>query len=181
MINLLMVPVLSRGFAVHSVCAVSLSVAVLKCTLVFLFNPILGVTVTLSVYCVLTSINVDSVFISRAMFLTSVISCNRCGGNSQDRDVAFSVGNFLRGVTCAVRAIVLFNNLNVFNCGRRVGSNIVGGTAGGTVNAVTFKVPPVLVVVSVVIFHDGFGVRNRLTRGVRDCVARGETTSNSRG
>ena len=172
-IGLLVIPILSKWFSKKRIYQITLIIAIVGYVLMYLFGPILKITILLDISYIISSIGIGAMFVSQTIFLADIVDYGEYKSGKRNESITFSMKGFLQKMAYTIQTIILFGGLGLVNYNEQIQS------AGRTINTVTqntigfiaFGFPAVLILISLIIFSRKFKLSGELAQKVHDHIS----------
>ncbi len=170
-LGLLVIPIMSKFMNKRSIYQFSLILAIAGYVLMYIFGPVLKITIAMDISYILASIGIGSMFVAQTVFLADIVDYGEYKNNERNESITFSMKGFLQKLAYTIQTIILFGGLKFMNYNSQI-------TASGTVNESTktaigiiaFGVPPVLMVISLIVFSTRFKIHGELADKVHEFI-----------
>lgn len=178
-LGLLVIPVLSKKFSNRVIYQISLSIAILGYVLMFLFGPVLKITIALDLSYTIASIGIGSMFVAQTIFLADIVDYGEYKTGKRNESVTFSMKGFLQKMAYTMQTIFLFGGLGIMNYNEQILGGSINDATKSAIGIICFAVPPVLLVISLIIFRTKFKVYGDLRTQIHDHIAEKRASESS--
>jgi melibiose permease len=128
-------------------------------------------------YCI-GAIGMSSMFIAQTIFLADVVDYGEVKMGFRAESITFSMKGFLQKMAYTIQTIVLFGGLGMMNYNEQIKVNSLNDDTKSVIGIICFAIPPVLMVVSLLIFRFGFKLHGELRTKVHDHIAEKRAEAN---
>ena len=178
-LGLLVIPVLSKWFSKKRIYQISLCVTIVGYGLMYLFGPVLKITIALDIAYILSSTGIASMFVSQTIFLADIVDYGEYKNGERNESITFSMKGFLQKMAYTIQTVILFGGLGIMSYTSQMKE--VGDINPATQNMIgfiCFGAPAVLVILSLIVFSRKFKLHGELADKVHDYIVekRGENT-----
>ncbi len=180
-LGLLVIPVLGKKFSNRVVYQISLGIAMLGYVLMFIFGPILGITLALDLSYTLASIGIGSMFVAQTIFLADIVDYGEFKTGTRNESITFSMKGFLQKMAYTIQTIFLFGGLGIMNYNDQILGGSVNDETKSAIGIICFAIPPVLLLISLLIFRTKFKIHGELRNEIHDFISekRAKTSANN--
>ena len=177
-LGLLVIPILSKWFSKKKIYQISLIVTILGYGLMYLFGPVLKITLALDFAYILSSTGIASMFVAQTIFLADIVDYGEFKNSERNESITFSMKGFLQKMAYTIQTIILFGGLGLVGYTKQMSE--VGDINAGTENMIgfiCFGAPAILVILSLIVFSKKFKLHGELADKVHDFIVerRGES------
>ena len=177
-IGLVVIPVLSKfGLNKRQIYTVSLSTTILGYVLMFVFGPILKMTIVLDVCYILASVGIASMFVSQTIFLADIVDYGEYKIGERNESITFSMKGFLQKLAYTIQTVIYYGGLGLFHYSAQVneckakGIEVaVNSQTQMAIGFIAFAVPPILIVLSLIVFRSKFKLYGELSDKIHDYI-----------
>lgn len=170
-LGLLVIPVLSKKFTNRTIYQISLIMAIIGYVLMYIFGPVLKITIALDISYILASIGIGSMFVAQTVFLADIVDYGEYKTGSRNESITFSMKGFLQKMAYTIQTVFLFGGLGIMNYNEQILSGSINEATKSAIGIICFAVPPVLMVISLIIFSTKFKVYGELKQKVHDYIS----------
>ena len=172
-LGLLVIPVLSKWFTKKRIYQITLMIAIVGYALMYLFGPILHITILLDIAYIISSTGIGAMFVSQTIFLADIVDYGEYKSGVRNESITFSMKGFLQKMAYTIQTIILFGGLGLVHYNDQIHS------AAGTINEVTkgaigfiaFGFPALLILASLILFSRKFKIYGELAQKVHDHIS----------
>ena len=180
-LSILVVPVCSKFMNNRTIYKMSLSMAAAgyigMAIVGYAFGESVNVTL-LGVCYILTSLGTGSMFVNQTVMLADCVDYGEYKTGSRNQSLTFSMKGFLQKMAYTIQTIVLFGGLGMMNYNEQIKVNSLNDDTKSVIGIICFAIPPVLMVVSLLIFRFGFKLHGELRTKVHDHIAEKRAEAN---
>ena len=170
-LGLLVIPVLSKKFTNRTIYQISLIMAIIGYALMYLFGPVLKITIALDISYILASIGIGSMFVAQTVFLADIVDYGEYKNGKRNESITFSMKGFLQKMAYTIQTIFLFGGLGIMNYNEQILSGTINDATKTAIGIICFAIPPVLMVISLIVFSTKFKLYGELKQTVHDYIA----------
>ena len=170
-LGLFVIPILSKKFTNRVIYQISLSIAMLGYVLMFIFGPVLRINIALDLSYTVASIGIGSMFVAQTIFLADIVDYGEFKTGKRNESITFSMKGFLQKMAYTVQTIFLFGGLGLMNYNEQILGGSVNEATKSAIGVICFAVPPVLILVSLIIFRTKFKIYGDLRNEIHDFIA----------
>lgn len=170
-IGLLVIPVLGKKFSNRTIYQISLIMAIVGYVLMYIFGPILKITIMLNICYILASIGIGSMFVAQTIFLADIVDYGEYKTGTRHESITFSMKGFLQKMAYTVQTIFLFGGLGIMDYNSQIAEHAINGPTKTAIGIICFAVPPVLMLISLIIFSTKFKLHGEMKEKIHDFIA----------
>lgn len=171
-LGLLVIPVLSKWFSKKKIYQLSLIATIIGYALMFLFGPILKITIALDIAYIISSTGIASMFVSQTIFLADIVDYGEYKTGERNESITFSMKGFLQKMAYTIQTIVLFGGLGLMNYNSQItsASKTINNSTKIGIGIICFAVPIILITLSLVVFSTKFKLHGQLADDVHKYI-----------
>ncbi|MBE6783472.1 MAG: MFS transporter [Ruminococcaceae bacterium] len=170
-LGLLVIPVLSKKFSNRVIYLISLSTTIIGYVLMFLFGPVLKITIAMDISYALASIGIGSMFVGQTIFLSDIVDYGEFKTGKRSESITFSMKGFLQKMAYTFQTFFLFGGLGLMNYTQQKAVETFNEPTKTAIGIICFGIPPILLAVSLIIFKTKFRLHGKLREEVHDYIA----------
>lgn len=170
-LGLLVIPILSKKFSNRIIYMISLCTAIVGYILMFIFGPVLKINIALDLSYTLASIGIGSMFVAQTIFLADIVDYGEYKNGTRNESITFSMKGFLQKMAYTMQTVFLFGGLGIMNYNAQIKEHALNSQTKSAIGIICFAIPPVLMVISLVIFATKFRLHGELRTKVHDYIA----------
>ncbi len=170
-LGLLVIPVLSKKFSNRVIYLISLSTTIIGYVLMFLFGPVLKITIAMDISYALASIGIGSMFVGQTIFLSDIVDYGEFKTGKRSESITFSMKGFLQKMAYTFQTLFLFGGLGLMNYTQQKAVETFNEPTKTAIGIICFGIPPILLAVSLIIFKTKFRLHGKLREEVHDYIA----------
>lgn len=174
-LGLVVIPLLSKKFSNRTIYQISLMIAITGYVLMFVFGPVLGITIALDLSYTIASIGIGSMFVGQTIFLADIVDYGEYKSGTRNESITFSMKGFLQKMAYTIQTIFLFGGLGMMNYNEQITGGVINDSTKSAIGIICFAVPPVLMVISLIIFRAKFRIYGELRNEIHDFIAEKRT------
>lgn len=179
-LGLLVIPVLSKWWSKRKIYQFSLILTIAGYALMYLFGPILNITIMLDICYILASIGIGSMFVAQTIFLADIVDYGEYKNNERNESITFSMKGFLQKLAYTVQTIILFGGLKLVDYNTQIKSGVINDSAKTAIGIIAFGIPPILVLISLIVFSAKFKIHGELADKVHDYIVEKRTSEETK-
>ncbi|MDY3812191.1 glycoside-pentoside-hexuronide (GPH):cation symporter, partial [Eubacterium sp.] len=169
-LGLLVIPILSKWMNKKKIYQVSLIATIIGYILMFIFGPVLKITIALDIAYIISSTGIAAMFVGQTIFLADIVDYGEYKNGERNESITFSMKGFLQKMAYTIQTLVLFGGLAIMNYNSQITSvtkEINEGTKIG-IGIICFAIPPVLILISLIVFSAKFKLHGELADKVHE-------------
>ena len=170
-LGLLVIPVLSKKFSNRVIYLISLSTTIIGYVLMFVFGPVLNITIAMDVSYAFASIGIGSMFVGQTIFLSDIVDYGEFKTGKRSESITFSMKGFLQKMAYTFQTLFLFGGLGLMNYTQQKAVETFNEPTKTAIGIICFGVPPVLLAISLIVFKTKFKLHGKLREDVHDYIA----------
>ena len=170
-LGLVVIPILSKKFSNRTIYQISLMIAIVGYVLMFVFGPVLKITIALDLSYTIASIGIGSMFVGQTIFLADIVDYGEFKSGTRNESITFSMKGFLQKMAYTIQTIFLFGGLGMMNYNEQILGGVINESTKSAIGIICFAVPPVLIVISLIIFRAKFKIHGDLRNEIHDFIA----------
>ncbi len=171
-LGLLVIPVLSKWFNKKQIYQISLLTTIAGYILMYIFGPVLKITIALDVAYILSSTGIASMFVAQTIFLADIVDYGEYKNGERNESITFSMKGFLQKMAYTIQTVILFGGLALVNYNEQITSATkqINDTTKTAIGIICFGAPAVLVLLSLIVFSKKFKLHGELAEKVHDYI-----------
>lgn len=170
-LGLLVIPVLGKKFSNRTIYQISLGMAIIGYVLMYIFGPVLKITIALDISYIIASIGIGSMFVSQTIFLADIVDYGEFKSGKRNESITFSMKGFLQKMAYTIQTLFLFGGLGIMNYNSQITTGTVNNATKSAIGFICFGIPPVLMVISLIVFSLKFKIHGKLREDVHDYIS----------
>ena len=170
-LGLVVIPILSKKFSNRTIYQISLLIAIAGYVMMFVFGPVLGITIALDLSYTVASIGIGSMFVGQTIFLADIVDYGEFKSGTRNESITFSMKGFLQKMAYTIQTIFLFGGLGMMNYNEQILGGVINESTKSAIGIICFAVPPVLMVISLIIFKAKFKIHGELRNEIHEFIA----------
>ncbi len=170
-IGLLVIPVLGKKFSNRTIYQISLLMAIIGYVLMFVFGPILKITIVLDICYIIASIGIGSMFVAQTIFLADIVDYGEFKNGNRYESITFSMKGFLQKMAYTIQTVFLFGGLGIMGYNKQISNGVINNATKNAIGILCFGVPPILLVISLIVFSAKFKIHGELKEHVHDHIS----------
>lgn len=171
-LGLLVIPILSKWFSKKKIYQLSLIATIIGYALMFLFGPILKITIALDIAYIISSTGIASMFVSQTIFLADIVDYGEYKTGERNESITFSMKGFLQKMAYTIQTVVLFGGLGLMNYNSQItsASKTINDSTKIGIGIICFAVPIILITLSLIVFSTKFKLHGDLAEKVHQFI-----------
>lgn len=171
-LGLLVIPILSKWLDKKRIYQISLSATILGYVLMFIFGPILKITIALDIAYIVSSTGIASMFVSQTVFLADIVDYGEYKTGERNESITFSMKGFLQKMAYTIQTIILFGGLGLVNYNEQITSATkqINETTKNAIGFIAFGAPAILIAISLIVFSTKFKLHGELADKVHEFI-----------
>lgn len=174
-LGLLVIPVLSKWWSKRKIYQFSLILTIVGYILMYIFGPVLKMTIVLDICYILASIGIGSMFVAQTVFLADIVDYGEYKNHERNESITFSMKGFLQKLAYTIQTIILFGGLKLVDYNKQISTGTINDVTKSAIGIIAFAIPPVLVLISLIIFTVKFKIHGKLAEDVHDYILKKRT------
>lgn len=170
-LGLLVIPILEKKFSNRTIYQISLITAIIGYALMYLFGPVLKITIALDISYILASIGIGSMFVAQTVFLADIVDYGEFKSGSRNESITFSMKGFLQKMAYTIQTVFLFGGLGIMNYNSQITTGAVNEQTKTAIGIICFGIPPILIIISLIIFSTKFKIHGELRQKIHDYIS----------
>lgn len=170
-LGLLVIPILSKKFTNKAIYQISLIMVIIGYVLMFIFGPVLKMTLALDISYIIASIGVASMFVAQTIFLADIVDYGEYKTGTRNESITFSMKGFLQKMAYTIQTIFLFGGLGIMGYNGQITTGTINEPTKNAIGIICFAIPPVLMALSLIVFSTKFKVYGELKKKVHDYIS----------
>lgn len=171
-LGLLVIPILSKWISKKKIYQISLIATIIGYVLMYIFGPVLKITIALDIAYIISSTGIASMFVAQTVFLADIVDYGEYKTGERNESITFSMKGFLQKMAYTIQTIVLFGGLGIVNYNEQItsASKAINDTTKGAIGFICFGVPPILILCSLIVFTKKFKLHGELADKVHTYI-----------
>ena len=170
-LGLLVIPVLGKKFSNRTIYQISLGMAIIGYVLMYIFGPVLKITIALDISYIIASIGIGSMFVAQTIFLADIVDYGEFKSGKRNESITFSMKGFLQKMAYTIQTLFLFGGLGIMNYNSQITTGTVNDATKSAIGFICFGIPPVLMVISLIVFSLKFKIHGKLREELHDYIS----------
>jgi len=163
-LGLLVIPILSKWLDKKRIYQISLSATIFGYILMFVFGPILKITIALDIAYIISSTGIASMFVSQTVFLADIVDYGEFKTGERNESITFSMKGFLQKMAYTIQTVILFGGLGLVNYNEQITSATkeINDITKNAIGFIAFGAPAILIAISLIVFSTKFKLHGEL-------------------
>ena len=171
-LGLLVIPILSKWFTKKRIYQISLIMTMIGYVMMYITGPVLGQPLLLDISYVFASTGIASMFVSQTIFLADIVDYGEFKNGERNESITFSMKGFLQKMAYTIQTVILFGGLGLVNYNEQITSatRAINATTKTAIGIIAFAIPPVLMLLSLLVFTKKYKLYGELADQVHDYI-----------
>ncbi|MFR5876715.1 MAG: glycoside-pentoside-hexuronide (GPH):cation symporter [Eubacterium sp.] len=171
-LGLLVIPVLSKWLSKKAIYQISLIATIIGYVLMYIFGPILKITIALDIAYIISSTGIASMFVAQTIFLADIVDYGEYKNGERNESITFSMKGFLQKMAYTIQTVVLFGGLGLMNYNKQITSatGAINDSTKAGIGFICFAVPPILMLLALIVFSKKFKLHGELADKVHQFI-----------
>lgn len=180
-LGLLVIPILSKWMSKKKIYQVSLIATILGYVLMYIFGPVLKITIALDIAYIISSTGIASMFVAQTIFLADIVDYGEYKNGERNESITFSMKGFLQKMAYTIQTIILFCGLGLVNYNEQITSatKALNDTTKNAIGFICFGIPPILILISLAVFSVKFKLYGELAEKVHSFIVERRNSDSS--
>ncbi len=172
-LGLLVIPILSKWLSKKTIYQISLVATIIGYGLMYLFGPVLKITIALDIAYIVSSTGIASMFVAQTVFLADIVDYGEYKTGERNESITFSMKGFLQKMAYTVQTIILFGGLRIMNYNQQITSSThtINDATKSAIGVICFGVPPILILLSLILFSKKFKLHGEFAETVHNFIS----------
>lgn len=168
-LGLFVIPLMNKKYSQRAIYRFCLGMVIFGYGIMILCGPILHNMILLNLAYIIASIGIASMFVNQTVMLADIVDYGEYKTGKRSESTTFSMKGFLQKMAYTIQTIILFTGLGL--SGYNGASDVQSKLSTGTISVMTFVIPPILVLISLLIFSKKYKLYGELSQKVQTFVA----------
>lgn len=151
-LGLLVIPILSKWMNKKKIYQVSLIATIIGYILMFIFGPVLKITIALDIAYIISSTGIAAMFVGQTIFLADIVDYGEYKNGERNESITFSMKGFLQKMAYTIQTIILFGGLGLMHYNQQIVTAHINDATKTAIGFIAFGVPPILVLLALIVF-----------------------------
>lgn len=171
-LGLLVIPILSKWLSKKVIYQISLVATIVGYLLMYLFGPVLKITIALDIAYIISSTGIASMFVAQTVFLADIVDYGEYKTGERNESITFSMKGFLQKMAYTIQTIILFGGLGIMNYNKQITStaHTINDSTKSAIGFICFGIPPILILCSLIVFSKKFKLHGELADKVHKYI-----------
>lgn len=177
-LGLFVIPLMSKKYTRRTIYRFCLIIVIIGYIAMTICGPILHNMLLLSLAYIIASIGIASMFVNQTVMLADIVDYGEYKTGKRSESTTFAMKGFLQKMAYTIQTIVMFSGFGI--SGYDGNTQVQTPFAETTISVMTFVVPPILVLISFLVFSKKYKLYGALSEKVLAFVnARDEKIGNT--
>lgn len=118
-------------------------------------------------------------FVAQTVFLADIVDYGEYKSGERNESITFSMKGFLQKLAYTIQTIILFGGLGIMNYNEQVTTGTINDSTKSAIGIICFAVPPVLILISLIVFSLKFKIHGELADEVHNYIVDKRQTENN--
>lgn len=171
-VGLLVIPILSKWMSKRRIYQASLIAIIIGYALMYLFGPVLKITLALDIAYIIASTGIAAMFVAQTTFLADIVDYGEYKNGERNESITFSMKGFLQKMAYTIQTVILFGGLAVMNYNEQITSvtKEINALTKFGIGFICFAVPIILILASLIVFSTKFKLHGELAEKVHSYI-----------
>lgn len=171
-LGLLVIPILSKWLSKKVIYQISLVATIVGYLLMYLFGPVLKITIALDIAYIISSTGIASMFVAQTVFLADIVDYGEYKTGERNESITFSMKGFLQKMAYTIQTIILFGGLGIMNYNKQITgtAHTINDSTKSAIGFICFGIPPILILCSLIVFSKKFKLHGELADKVHKYI-----------
>lgn len=168
-LGLFVIPIMSKKYTRRTIYRFCLVMVIAGYIAMIICGPVLHQMLLLNIAYIIASIGIASMFVNQTVMLADIVDYGEYKTGKRSESTTFSMKGFLQKMAYTIQTIILFTGLGLSGYDGAV--KVQTEAAKTTISVMTFVIPPILVLISFIIFSKKYKLYGELSDKVHAFVA----------
>lgn len=167
-LGLFVIPLMSKKYTRRTIYRFCLIMVIVGYLLMILCGPVLHQMMLLNIAYIIASIGIASMFVNQTVMLAEIVDYGEYKTGKRSESTTFSMKGFLQKMAYTLQTIILFSGLGL--SGYNGEAETQTALSQNAISVMTFVIPPILVLLSFIIFSKKYKLYGELSDKVHAFV-----------
>lgn len=167
-LGLFVIPLMSKKYTRRTIYRFCLIMVIVGYLLMILCGPVLHQMMLLNIAYIIASIGIASMFVNQTVMLADIVDYGEYKTGERNESTTFSMKGFLQKMAYTLQTIILFSGLGL--SGYDGEAEAQTALSQNTISIMTFVIPPILVLISFLVFSKKYKLYGELADKVHAFV-----------
>lgn len=167
-LGLFVIPLMSKKYTRRTIYRFCLIMVIVGYLLMILCGPVLHQMMLLNIAYIIASIGIASMFVNQTVMLAEIVDYGEYKTGKRSESTTFSMKGFLQKMAYTLQTIILFSGLGLSGYDGEAETQTI--LSQNTISIMTFVVPPILVLISFLVFSKKYKLYGELADKVHAFV-----------
>ena len=167
-LGLFVIPIMSKKYTRRTIYRFCLIMVIVGYLIMILCGPVLHQTMLLNIAYIIASIGIASMFVNQTVMLADIVDYGEYKTGKRSESTTFSMKGFLQKMAYTLQTIILFSGLGL--SGYEGEAETQTALSQNTISVMTFVIPPILVLISFLVFSKKYKLYGELADKVHAFV-----------
>lgn len=167
-LGLFVIPIMSKKYTRRTIYRFCLIMVIVGYLAMIVCGPVLHQTMLLNVAYIIASIGIASMFVNQTVMLADIVDYGEYKTGKRSESTTFSMKGFLQKMAYTLQTIILFSGLGLSGYDGEAETQTL--LSQNTISVMTFVIPPILVLISFLVFSKKYKLYGELAEKVHAFV-----------
>lgn len=167
-LGLFVIPLMSKKCTRRTIYRFCLIMVIVGYLLMILCGPVLHQMMLLNIAYIIASIGIASMFVNQTVMLAEIVDYGEYKTGKRSESTTFSMKGFLQKMAYTLQTIILFSGLGISGYDGEAETQTI--LSQNAISIMTFVVPPILVLISFLVFSKKYKLYGELSEKVHAFV-----------
>lgn len=167
-LGLFVIPLMSKKYTRRTIYRFCLIMVIVGYLLMILCGPVLHQMMLLNIAYIIASIGIASMFVNQTVMLAEIVDYGEYKTGKRSESTTFSMKGFLQKMAYTLQTIILFSGLGISGYDGEAETQTI--LSQNAISIMTFVVPPILVLISFLVFSKKYKLYGELSEKVHAFV-----------
>lgn len=167
-LGLFVIPLMSKKYTRRTIYRFCLIMVIVGYLLMILCGPVLHQMMLLNIAYIIASIGIASMFVNQTVMLADIVDYGEYKTGKRNESTTFSMKGFLQKMAYTLQTIILFSGLGLSGYNGEAETQTI--LSQNTISIMTFVIPPILVLISFLVFSKKYKLYGELSEKVHAFV-----------
>lgn len=167
-LGLFVIPLMSKKYTRRTIYRFCLIMVIVGYLLMILCGPVLHQMMLLNIAYIIASIGIASMFVNQTVMLAEIVDYGEYKTGKRSESTTFSMKGFLQKMAYTLQTIILFSGLGLSGYDGEAETQTI--LSQNAISIMTFVVPPILVLISFLVFSKKYKLYGELSEKVHAFV-----------
>lgn len=160
-LGLFVIPLMSKKFTRRQIYQFCLLMTIIGYCVMIICGPILHNMMLLNIAYIIASIGIASMFVNQTIMLADIVDYGEYKTGKRQESTTFSMKGFLQKMAYTIQTFILYIGLGASKYNGEV--KVQSVAAQNTISIMTFVIPPILMIISLIVFSKKYKLYGELS------------------